>query len=164
MIIIQMHKGNSLFSRIIQWFSRSHFSHVSFWLYDSQDPHKGEIYEAWEGEGVRKLLASQYQKARNEGKINLFTYKSAPSDAEKEQLRAILAAELGKDYDYRGVLKFLSRRPHNPDEAWFCSEYVAYGSRLIGKTLFERTEDWELKPSDIPRSLLLREVKNEELL
>lgn len=157
MILFQLHKGSSLFSRIIRWFSRSHYSHVSIWFFNQEDPHLGEIYEAWEGEGVRKVLGSQYQKARDEGKINLYTYKEPATPEQKEALKEVLERELGKGYDYRGVIKFISRRAHKEDDAWFCSEYVAYASRAINRPLFERTEDWELKPSDIPRSPLLVE-------
>ena len=150
-VIVQAHRSSgSIFSRGIAWFSRSPYSHISVWFKD-----EGVVLEAKEGKGVREVLDTVYQKARNEGKIDLFCYVAPIAREEELAMLAGMRSQLGKQYDWAGVLKFVTKFRHAHDDKWFCSEIAAYYSAEIGRPLFYLAEAWEIKPSDIPRSLAL---------
>jgi len=154
-VIVQAHKGTGVFSRIIAWFSRSKYSHVSMWFMNSEHDGAGVVLEAIEGVGVREVPASWYQAARTSGKIECFAYANPFTDDAARGLLAEMRSQVGTKYDWAGVLKFVTRRAHGHDTRWFCSEYVAHFSAEAGRPLFWNTESWDVKPSDIPRSLAL---------
>lgn len=54
---------------------------------------------------------------------------------------ALLTArrEVGKPYDWRGVLGFWVRRDWNRGNAWFCSELIAGVLERIGESAFRRS-------------------------
>lgn len=69
---------------------------------------------------------------------------------------AIIAAarsQIGKPYDWAGVLGFGFRRRWQDDDAWFCSELVAWAFAEAGTPLF-REHAWRITPRDIYIPLL----------
>lgn len=65
--------------------------------------------------------------------------------------QAVIAAarsQIGKPYDWPGVLGFGFRRRWQDDDAWFCSELVAWAFVEAGTPLF-RTEAWRITPQDV---------------
>jgi hypothetical protein len=162
MVLIQMHRGTSLFSRIIRWFSRAPYSHVSVWFVDLTDADGGVVLEAIEGEGVRSVPAPAYREARQMGRIDLFALRHPLTADERAALWGVWHAELGAAYDWLGVFRFVTRRRHAHDAKWFCSEFVAWGLEQIGRPLFAGTEPWEVKPGDVPRSPTLVRTSDPE--
>jgi uncharacterized protein YycO len=152
MVFVQMHRGGGLFSRLIRWFTRAGYSHVSLWFWDAADPHGGAVVEAMEGKGVREIPADWYREARGDGRITVYTMREPLTLVECEALLSAVRAEVGAKYDWLGVFRFVTRRRHAHNDKWFCSELVAWGFAQIGRPLFDRTEAWEVKPGDIPRS------------
>lgn len=70
--------------------------------------------------------------------------------------QAVIAAarsQIGKPYDWAGVLGFGFRRRWQDDDAWFCSELVAWAFAEAGAPLF-REHAWRITPRDIYIPLL----------
>lgn len=157
MLLIQMHRdGRSLFSRLIRWFSRSEYHHVSVWHWNAHDPEGGTVIEAVEGHGVRWQPATAYRAKREAGTIRLYAFREPLTGMETQVFWAALVAELGRGYDWRGVLRFVSRRRKDGHpEKWFCSELVAAAAAAAGRPLFSSKPAWQVMPSDIPQSLAL---------
>lgn len=64
---------------------------------------------------------------------------------------AVIAAarsQLGKPYDWRGVVGIGFRRRWQDEDAWFCSELVAYAFEAAGDLLF-RAKRWRIRPPDL---------------
>lgn len=162
MLVIQMHKGGGLFSRLIRWFTRAEYSHVSAWFWDANDPHGGFVIEAMEGEGVRTFPADHHRAAREAGTINCYALRTPLTTDEQGRLHALMERELGKGYDWLGVIRFVSRRRHKgADNKWFCSEIVAYAFEEIGRPLSNRPS-WQMTPGDVAASTELVRTDNPE--
>ena len=155
MVLIQMHTGGgALFSRVIRWFSRSDYSHVSLWFYDATHPQGGYVIEAIEGKGVRVLPAEYYREARRSGRIRLYAHRDTLTPAQVERMWTAVSAERGKGYDWLGVVRFVTRRRKNgAADKWFCSELAAYGFEQAEAPLFRDKPSWQVMPGDIPQSL-----------
>jgi uncharacterized protein YycO len=162
MVLIQMHTGTSLFSRLIRWFSRSKYSHVSVWFVDLTVSYGGYVIESLEPKGVRVCPAHLYREARRDGRITLYAPRTPLSQAERDAMERAMREQMDKPYDWTGVFRFLTRKRHAQDETWFCSELVAYAFTKAGRPLFEQTEWWEVTPGDIPRSLALVRASDPE--
>lgn len=164
MLLIQMHtNGPSLFSRLIRWFSRSPYHHVSVWAWHPTHPEGGVVIEAMEGHGVRSQPASACRADRAAGRIRLYTFQTPLTAEETQVLWTALVAELGRPYDWLGVFRFISRRRKDghPDK-WFCSELVAAACAAAGRPLFQQKPAWHVLPADIPHSLALVRASDPE--
>lgn len=163
MLILQLHKGTGLFSRVIRWFSRSDYSHVSLWFWDARDAHGGLVFEAIEGHGVRVLPADHYRQARTAGRIVCYTLREPMDVTETMAAWHAANAEVGAHYDWLGVFRFVTRRRKNghPDK-WFCSELAAYALERAGRPLFNDKASWQVMPGDIPHSLAVVRTDNPE--
>lgn len=72
--------------------------------------------------------------------------------------QAVIAAarsQIGKPYDWAGVLGFGFRRRWQDDDAWFCSELVAWAFAEAGTPLF-RTEHWRITPQDVYKPIWMQ--------
>lgn len=72
---------------------------------------------------------------------------------EPEKVIAAARSQIGKPYDWAGVLGFGFRRRWQDDDAWFCSELVAWAFAEAGTPLF-REHAWRITPRDIYIPLL----------
>lgn len=64
---------------------------------------------------------------------------------------AIIAAahsQIGKPYDWAGVLGIATRRRWQEDDAWFCSELIAWAFAQGGNPLV-RVPAWRITPRDL---------------
>lgn len=64
---------------------------------------------------------------------------------------AVIAAarsQIGKPYDWQGVAGIGFRRRWQDDDAWFCSELVAWAFEAGGHPLF-RSQPWRITPRDL---------------
>lgn len=74
----------------------------------------------------------------------------------KANASAVLAAarsQIGKPYDWTGAAGIGMRRNWQDDDAWFCSELVAWAFEAGGRSLF-RSQPWRITPRDIYIPLL----------
>ena len=56
--------------------------------------------------------------------------------------------QIGKPYDYLGVIGIGFKRRWQDDDAWFCSELVAGAFSLAGEPLF-KVKTWRITPRDV---------------
>ncbi|WP_448577461.1 YiiX/YebB-like N1pC/P60 family cysteine hydrolase [Thermosphaera sp.] len=147
---ILLYRGVSLLSRLIRWRTWSEYSHVALEI------HRGEIVDAWKG-GVR-LIRSPFEGHDPETVVE--AYEIAGLRPEQAARAALFArAQIGKPYDYWGVLRFIIRRdPTQPNDRWFCSELVFAALLHGGVRLLERVPAHRASPGDLARSPLLRRV------
>jgi len=145
MIYVLGYKGKSLISRIIRWQTRSEYSHVSIEI-------DGENYEAWK-DGVISRKWDQGHAAGTE----VVVFEPQGEIVEGLILKA-LKYQLGKKYDYKSVIRFLSRRKAQLDDRWFCSELVAW-SLAYGGLILQNMPCSYLSPRDICMSPMLKKIE-----
>jgi uncharacterized protein YycO len=144
---ILLFRGRGLLSAAIRWQTRSRYSHAAILLHDEQT-----IIEAWPGAGVR---AKSFNGWDDWDGIDYF---SVDADFNSYRLENFLHAQLGKRYDYLGVLRFLSRDSDEDqkNKRWFCSELVFAAFAHAGVDLFRDTRAWEVSPGMLSKSQLLK--------
>lgn len=147
--MIALYRGISPISRAIRFFTWSDYSHASY----VRDDRSLEI-ESWHKGGVRErsVLGEGHPPCT---KIDLFRI-----NASSDQVRLIegfLRSQVGKGYDYRGVVHFISRRDEElrGQERWFCSELVFAAHAHAGIHLLARVPAWKVSPGLLSMSPLL---------
>lgn len=152
--MIGLYRGTSLLSRAIQWRTWSCYSHASWICRDRQ-----HCYEAWK-EGVTYGRIDAHHKPGTV--IDLFEvdlprkYHYAEAEFYRE-VEKHLATQLGKKYDIRGLLSFVSRREKQNQDRWFCSELVFWALEQAGALLL-RAPAYKVAPGTLSLSPLLRPV------
>lgn len=132
-------------SAVIRACTWSSWSHVA--LIDGD-----EVIEATAPAGVRRFPVVQAIDHAKRGKIVDLPCRDPGA------VIAAAASQLGKPYDYTAVLGLGLHRDWQEDDAWFCSELVAWAFAQAGEPLF-RAEVlrrvtpqhlWMLAPVDPP--------------
>lgn len=134
MIKVLQYRGRGVVSKLIQWQTRSKYSHTAIQFSD------GAVYEAWHTGGkwwwhgsVRKL-DSPFDGHSPGTIIDVYTITEPVNE---EKAREYAESQLGKRYDFGAVARFISRRNEPSDEKLFCSEYglniVAAGMLMLLK-------------------------------
>jgi hypothetical protein len=121
---------------------------------------QGAVIEAWD-KGIRLVASlSDQHEVGTEGV--LYHLKTPLTDAEFEVIAFFAWMQIGKEYDWTDVLRFISRRPGlfanlKPEhyQKWFCSCHVYATLAKAGRALFEHTEPWEVFPGLVHRSPLV---------
>ncbi|MEO8206753.1 MAG: hypothetical protein ABI615_11275 [Chthoniobacterales bacterium] len=138
---LALYKGTSLLSRAIQWQTRSEYSHAAFLLSD------GSVIEAWQCGGV--LHNAHIGTAHEDGTpVDVFTIKGLTRSMEHD-LIGLLTEELGKRYDFAGILGFIDRVKQPVDDKWFCSELVFAKLEEVGIRLLSRIVAAEVNPGHL---------------
>jgi len=148
MLSVALHQGTGFVSRMIQWQQRGLWSHASLVLRD------GRVVESREFIGVQELEGIKPTKGEA---IQLFEFDCTEGQA--EAIETFAMAQIGKRYDYPMVFGFVSRSQtegHQSDGRWFCSELVFASLRYGGVNLLERIEPWQVSPTHLSLSPLLR--------
>jgi hypothetical protein len=152
--MIALYKGISSLSRVIRWANRAIYSHAA-WI----DPESGACYEAWTHGGVRKVPS--FSSAHTPGtQLDIF---ATPATREQSlTIRRFLEWQIGKPYDWRGILHFVTRRPEYPrdQDRWFCSELVFAAYRSAGVPLLARVDAFTVSPGMLSWSPLLVHVRS----
>lgn len=89
--------------------------------------------------------------------------KIKTTETEDAIIRRFVEGQIGKPYDYTGILAFLNplREPLQDDTKWFCSELVAAAFSYAGVDLVRLDASW-VTPGMIDRSPLLSPVLAEQ--
>jgi len=142
---IALFRGRGLMSALIRWQTWSDYSHAALVLPD------GSIIEAWQGlgAGVRRKWVNDWEG------IDVFDVDWLSKEKSTE-VEAFARLQIGKRYDYLGVLRFLNRRKVVSNGRWFCSELVFEAFMLEGIELLARTNSSRVSPGLLARSPLLR--------
>lgn len=141
--ILLMH-GRGIISALIRWQTWGEFSHAAL------ATSTGTIIEAWQGCGVRER-----PWPKDPTGIEVFTVHGvAPAQAQGAE--AAIRSQLGRPYDYTGVLRFLSRRRGAASESrWFCSELVFWAYLQSGVKLLN-LPIWKVSPHALSTAPVLR--------
>ena len=106
---------------------------------------------------LQKHPDQHFQVTKN-GVVDLFDVDL--TQGELDGLRGFLMRQIGKPYDTRGVLHFVTRRPERwqDQEKWFCSELIHAGFVYIRKPLLVRIPAWKVYPGMLTYSPLLKKA------
>jgi len=107
-------KGISFVSKTIRLFTWGEYSHVGV-LTDND-----RLIEAWHLGGVIENFLSQAPHTKG----TVVDVYRILSDYDEKVFLSELRAEVGKGYDYYGIVNFIRRKDSNNWNRWFCSELV----------------------------------------
>ena len=155
-----MYRGKGIQSTIIQWVTRSPYSHagISAWWNE-----RLMVMEA-KGNGV---VVSPFSRSVGQYHGDVEWFGSTREISEEDRLKMVIFAqeELGKTYGrwkaiVLGIQTLFQRSPDKRDRLKkqknvFCSEYIAQIHNSIGLDLKKKTSDQFMKPADVANSPLL---------
>lgn len=147
-------RGTGLSCALIRWQTWSKHSHVAVQLSD------GRVIESTPGKGVQILDYPTAVQLHGHPNLVLHTFIGP---AQECRATAFLLAQEGKDYDSRGVVRFVLRRliRGNPkdglceQDSWFCSDLVAAAFEYADAPLLLRIPFWKTSPEKLTYSLRL---------
>jgi uncharacterized protein YycO len=144
---VLLFRGRGIISTLIRWQSRSPYSHAALLMPD------GRIVESWQGDGVRVKTITDWTD------IEVY-YVQGMTDIQWEIALDFAMELVGSGYDYKAVMRFISRRPAADNERWFCSELVFAALEAAGVPLLARISAAAVSPGMLALSPLLyrREV------
>ena len=152
--MILQYIGKSFFpSKFIQWFTWGKYSH-SAWSFCEIEAGMlvGDIseYEAWAGKGVVHVPAIGLNHTKGT-RIDLYDLKAKLNNKEASEGLTFLTEQIGKGYDYKGILGFILRKKslHNPYD-WFCSELVFAFLLKCGRFLLHGIKPYQVSPQMLP--------------
>lgn len=131
-IFSRSHRVGSALLRVAMW---SQWSHCA--ILDG-----GEVIEATTSHGVSVRSLDDFLAASSRWEV-----VEVPA-ADPAAVIAAARAQIGRRYDWAGVLGIAIRRAWQQADAWFCSELVAASFHAAGTPLF-RTDAWRVTPRDI---------------
>ena len=160
---VLMYKGRSFSSRIIQFATRSEYSHAGLaaWWKD-----RLMVLEAvGHGVIVTRLSANV---AHYDGDVELFTATEEIPEPDRERMVHFAQEELGKEYArWKAILLGIrllfvrekkTRDTLKREKRLFCSHYVAQVYNVIERDLKKNKSDRFMSPGDIAESPRLRKV------
>jgi len=145
-------KGISLTSRLIRWWQWGFpYTHIAYCL-DLSDPNDPIVVEAW-WNGVRHGKFSEVHTPGTEFEV----YSVQVTERQKERIEDFLQQQLGKPYDWLGILGFPLRNwKLERKNRWFCSELVFTAFKQAGIELLKNTHPSEVSPRLFLKSPLLK--------
>lgn len=146
------YKGKGLISRLIQFQTRSPYSHVAIELDD------GSVVEAWHRGGVAH--SENWMTLHKPGtEVDVFDLNyGGLCNFNKEAAAEWALKQVGKAYDFVSVMRFLSRRTAPANDKFFCSELVESAIRAGGGKLLNGNPS-EHSPRDTLMSPCLSFIK-----
>ncbi len=143
--MIGLYHGISPISRAISFFTWAAETHAS-------EVHEDRsVTEAWHVGGVRRTGHFCLDHAPGT-RIDLYRVKGL-TPGEQDGVDEFLGWQIGKAYDYRGVLRFLSRRDpreivdHRHTRRWFCSVLIFCAYLHVRRPLLDRVSPHKVSPA-----------------
>ena len=135
MLTVHFLKSHTVSGWLIRLFTFSQWNHVSIEIY-------GQVYEARGRTGVTQTGAKGYQ---DQWAKTDTVQIDAPSPVSAVEF---LDAQIGKRYDFGGIIALPFRKPWHGVSKWFCSELVA--AALIASGLPKmRLDAYRVTPRDL---------------
>ena len=115
------------------------------------------LWSAWshcaivDGVDIIEAAADGGVRIRELGDLLRESSEHAFVDVPTSDARAVIAAarsQVGKPYDWLGVLGIGVRRRWQDNDRWFCSELIAWAFERAGWPLF-RGQPWRITPRDL---------------
>ena len=135
MLSVHFLKSNTVSGWLIRLFTFSQWNHVSIEI-------DGQVYEARGITGVTRRSAKGYLKGWAKSATIKINAPSPPSAV------IFLEAQLGKGYDYGGIIALPFRKPWHGVSEWFCSELVAAALLSAGLPKM-RVDAYRVTPRDL---------------
>jgi len=149
--VIALYQGKSVISRAIRVFNWSDYSHAA-WM----DPADGTIIEAWHRGGVSHVPAFSTNHTPGT-RVELYGV-TGETPEQTAIIRAFLLDQVGKSYDYLGIMGFVFRSPRlHSKRRWFCSELVAEAYATAGLPLL-RLPAFKVYPGMLAASPMLKHI------
>ena len=140
------YQGVSPLSRLIRWQTRSIYSHVAI-------EHEGQVVEALGTRG-RVVLATDFRQYHTPGTVvDVLEVPGVDADLAWD----FSIEQIGKPYDYRGVVRFVTRQSYHINGRWFCSE-LASAACSAGDVELLRIPHHESSPRDVAASPMVKHV------
>lgn len=139
---VALFAGGDPIAWIVRWQTRAPYSHAALLM-----PCGQRVIEAYPGVGVR----IRHLGPEDWENITLFDIEGMTPDLSRQVL-AFAERERGKGYDWRSVLRFVSRTPARENGRWFCSELVYAALAHVGIRLLERISAHNVSPGMLPLS------------
>jgi len=117
-------RGTSMVSRLIRCFNWGPYSHTALRV-----PETGAVYEAWSG-GVQKVPSISTNHTK--GTV-VDVWKIALWSEQAMVWLDWMDKQIGKKYDYMGIMGFVFRRDWDATNKFFCSELVVTGNLMSAK-------------------------------
>lgn len=148
--------------RYAQYQGRGHISGLiklqtdSIWSHTAAILRDGSVVEAWHKGGVDHVhnhgldlieydTISCLSKNHKAGTpVNIFGVQA--TEAQADIFEAFILSQVGEKYDFWAVFRFLTRKPYNENNKWFCTELVAHGLVLAAIHLQERILCYKMSP------------------
>ena len=143
---ILAYRGVSWISKVIRWQTRSKYSHIAIELKDSS------VIEAWHIGGVRRNPTFRTVHSPKT-KVDVF---EIAGKYDEEKVLDFLKMQIGHKYDFRSIVRFITRKSSHVSPNWFCSELANEAFREGGLDLLSRISSSHLSPRDIAISPVLR--------
>jgi uncharacterized protein YycO len=158
-VLAALHRGGSWIGKLIEWQTRSHYSHAAL-VFPSREfaPSNPEVLEGCEVVESREFHGVRVTDGivREPGTaVDLF--RVAATDRQAFEVREFARRQIGKPYDYTMVARFISRRGESihSKQNWFCSELVFAAFLHAGLALLRDTAPWEVSPGLLSKSPFL---------
>ena len=143
-MIFAFYRGTSLVSKLIRFFTRGPYSHVAIQTDD------GRIFEAWHSPAKVRVIYDFGEGHEPGTRVDLFELTmSFP-----EKAVAHLEHSVGRRYDFKGVLGFLTKRTSDDRRACFCSELATEVSIIGGRPALDRVKPFKVSPTMLSMSPL----------
>lgn len=131
MITLQFSTKRLPFAWLVRKATWSPFSHVDFVLPD------GRLL------GARGMGGVDIREAEHYSRCERFQVK-APAD-----VLHIAVNQVGRPYDWAGILGWGLHRDWQDQERWFCSELIAWAFQQAGHPLLRTPKVWRITPRDL---------------
>jgi len=123
------------------------YSHTAIILSDT------EIIEAWQGCNKVRVISSLSEGHTKGTPVDIYNIEL--TEEEEERAVQFIRKQVGKKYDYFGILGFILRRGTQSQGKWFCSELCSATLNAAGVPLLKRIADSKVSPTLIGISPLL---------
>jgi len=146
---ILLFKGRGVISNLIRWQTNGQYSHAALQLPD------GKIIEAWHKPAEVRIRPPLKDWSNVDAfDVEGMTAKQWTLAAQWTQM------QVGKKYDFGGVLRFVTRWRKEQDDKWFCSELVFAALKYAGVNLLERVQASQVSPTVLSFSPLLKKANH----
>ena len=135
--MILAYHGTGLIGAAIRRQTRGKYSHVAWCGMN------GDVIEAWHIGGVLHS-DNPFVLHGLDAKFDVYSVRCL-TGIQTLHTWQFLLSQVGKGYDFAGIVRFLSGVNRNNWDRWFCSELVAEALENAGRPMLQ-TEAWRLSP------------------
>lgn len=148
---VVMFRGGNPISLLVRLQTRSIYSHTALLI-----PGTNWVIESYPGAGVRKRCLTD----KDLSEVDMYDVKGM-TPAMWQKAIEFAETQLTKGYDWRSVLRFVSKTSARENGRWFCSELVHKSIAEGGIRLLERVDSAEVSPGHVAMSPLLVTIGEE---